>query len=324
MPITWSTNGGKFNTRYEVPLTIVLPEFSSSMEGQWLCAIDENPNSTYDMILGRDLQSALRMDILFSTGTLVWNEISIPMRTGQHREKKHLDEYLDQVNEDLSLPELIRDKELHEATKILDANYKKADLEEFAKNIPLLKNSQKSQVCTLLSNHESLFQGKSRLQDTPPVSLELEESAKPYHARAYPIPDINEETVRKEVNRLYREGVPAKDSNSEWAVPTFMRPKKEGTVCFVTDFWQLKGKPFPIPNTQDILQKIGGFTYAAASDLNMEYYNIHIDPNAATLCTLVLPWGTYKYLRLPMGIKNSPDIFQQKISDLMEGLEDFI
>jgi hypothetical protein len=57
MRITWSTNGGKFNTCYEVPLTIVLPEFSSSMEVQWSCAIDENPDSTYDMMLGRDLQS---------------------------------------------------------------------------------------------------------------------------------------------------------------------------------------------------------------------------------------------------------------------------
>jgi hypothetical protein len=194
MPITWSTNGGKFNTRYEVPLTIVLPEFSSSMEVQWSCAIDENPNSTYEMILGRDLQSALRMDILFSTGTLVWNEISVPMRTGQQREKKHLDEYLDQVIEDLSLPELIRE-ELHEATRILDANYKKADLEEFVKNIPHLTNNQKSQVCTLLSNHESLFQGKLGLWEMPPVSLELEEGAKSYHARAYPIPHIHEETV---------------------------------------------------------------------------------------------------------------------------------
>jgi hypothetical protein len=30
------------------------------------------------------------------------------------------------------------------------------------------------------------------------------------------------------------------------------------------------------------------------------------------------------YLRLPMRIKNSPNIFKQKISDLMEGLKDFI
>jgi hypothetical protein len=56
----------------------------------------------------------------------------------------------------------------------------------------------------------------------------------------------------------------------------------------------------------------------------MGYYNIHLDPNAAALCTLMLLWGKYKYLRLPRGIKNSPNIFQQKIRDLMEGYEDFI
>jgi hypothetical protein len=275
------------------------------MEVQWSCAIDENPNSTCDMILGRDLQSALRMDILFSTGTLVWNEISIPMQTGQQREKKHLDEYLDQVIEDLSLPELIRE-ELHEATKILDANYKKADVEEFVKNIPHLTNNQKSQICTLLSNHESLFQGKLGVWDTPPVSLELEEGAKPYHARAYPILHIHEETVQKEVDRLLCIGKElAKDSNSEWAAPTFSIPKEEGTVRFVPDFRQLnkelKRKPFPIPNIQDILQKI-----------------------VVGLLMPRLPWGKYKFLRLPMGTKNSPYIFQQKISDLREGLEDFI
>jgi hypothetical protein len=53
----------------------------------------------------------------------------------------------------------------------------------------------------------------------------------------------------------------------------------------------------------------------------MGYYNIHLDPNVATLCTLILPWGKYKYLRLPMGIKNIPDIFKQKISDLMKVLK---
>jgi Reverse transcriptase (RNA-dependent DNA polymerase) len=41
---------------------------------------------------------------------------------------------------------------------------------------------------------------------------------------------------------------------------------------------------------------------------------------ASTLCT-VLPWGKYKYLRLPMGLCNSPDIFQEKMSELMFGLE---
>jgi hypothetical protein len=79
-------------------------------------------------------------------------------------------------------------------------------------NIPHLTNDQKSQVCTLLSNHKSLFQGKLGLWDTTPVPLELEECAKPYDAKAYPIPHIHEETVQKEVDWLCRKGVLTKET----------------------------------------------------------------------------------------------------------------
>src|SRR5688500_14330316 len=51
----------------------------------------------------------------------------------------------------------------------------------------------------------------------------------------------------------------------------------------------------------------------------MGYYHIMLTPNASRLCTVVLPWGKYEYLRLPMGLCNSPDIFQEKMSELMVG-----
>jgi hypothetical protein len=53
----------------------------------------------------------------------------------------------------------------------------------------------------------------------------------------------------------------------------------------------------------------------------MGYYHIQLTPNARRLCTIVLPWGKYEYCRLPMGVCNSPDIFQERMSDLMAGLE---
>ena len=70
-----------------------------------------------------------------------------------------------------------------------------------------------------------------------------------------------------------------------------------------------------------MLQKLEGFMWATSLDLNMEYYHIKLTPNASRLCTVVLPWGKYEYLRLPMGLCNSPDIFQEKMSELMVGLE---
>jgi hypothetical protein len=52
----------------------------------------------------------------------------------------------------------------------------------------------------------------------------------------------------------------------------------------------------------------------------MGYYTIRLDTDAQKLCTIVTPFGKYQYLRLPMGISCSPDILQEKISDLMQHL----
>ncbi len=53
----------------------------------------------------------------------------------------------------------------------------------------------------------------------------------------------------------------------------------------------------------------------------MGYYHIELTPSAKKLCTIVLPWGKYKYPKLPMGLCNSPDIFQEKMSGLLQDLE---
>ena len=109
-------------------------------------------------------------------------------------------------------------------------------------------------------------------------TVELKEGVQPYHARAYPIPKIHTETLKMEVNRLCDIGVLKKVNRSEWAAPTFIIPKKDGTVRFISDFRELnkriRRKPFPIPKIQDLLIKLEGFQYATSLDLNMGYYHI--------------------------------------------------
>jgi hypothetical protein len=52
-----------------------------------------------------------------------------------------------------------------------------------------------------------------------------------------------------------------------------------------------------------MIRSMEGFTFTSALDLNMGYYHIKLDSDAQKLCTIVFPWGKYKYKRLPMGIK---------------------
>jgi phosphoribulokinase len=79
----------------------------------------------------------------------------------------------------------------------------------------------------------------------------------------------------------------------------------------------IKRNPFPLPKITDMLQKLEGVMYATSLDLNMGYYHMLQTPFSSRLCTIVLPWGKYEYLRLPMGLCNSPDIFQEKMSEIM-------
>jgi hypothetical protein len=92
-------------------------------------------------------------------------------------------------------------------------------------------------------------------------------------------------------------GVLKKVNCSEWAAPTFIVPKKDGTVQFTSDFRQLntqiKRKTFPIPRIQDLLLKLEGFQYATSLDCHMGYYHIELTQFSKSLCTIVLPYGKF-------------------------------
>jgi hypothetical protein len=53
----------------------------------------------------------------------------------------------------------------------------------------------------------------------------------------------------------------------------------------------------------------------------MGYYHIRLTPESSSFCTVIFPWGKFEYLRLPMGLCNSPDIFQEKMGELFYDLE---
>ena len=82
----------------------------------------------------------------------------------------------------------------------------------------------------------------------------IQNHAKPYHAKPIPILIIHELTLKKEVDDLIKIEVLKKINNSQWAAPTFIIPKKNNTVRFISDFRELnkriKRKPFPIPKIQ--------------------------------------------------------------------------
>ena len=209
--------------------------------------------------------------------------------------------------------------------KILDVKYAPADLNAVIQACRHLSDEEKNQLHALLKKYEHLFDGTLGTWNNKPYNIELKEGAKPYHSQPFPVPKVHEHTLKVELDRLVKLGVLKQINNSEWAAPTFIISKKDGTVRFISDFHELnkciKCKPFPIPKIQDLLLKLEGFQHATSLNLNMGYYHIELTPFSKRLCTIVMPWGKYEYQCLPMSLCNSLNIFQECMFELFSDLE---
>jgi hypothetical protein len=329
VPKSWCTSNGDFHTEGRGEIGIKFYEYSNSKEAYIRPDVVEYDGEklnkpVFDLIIGTKSMKELGIILNFNKQDITIDEIALPMRdiTNLPLPKR---QGLDFKNLASSMEPSSTEQATQRVVHILDANYKKADLPEVVKTCTHLSQHEQNELLEVLLEFEDLFDGTLGDWKTEPVSFELKRDAKPYHSRAFPIPHKHRETIMKEVKRLVELGVLEWQPTSEWAAPSFIQPKKNGTVRFLTDFRRLNErlvrKPFPLPKISTVLQELEGFTYATALDLNMGYYTIRLDPDASRICTIIFPWGKYSYKRLPMGVAGSPDIFQAKMSELMVDLE---
>ena len=119
------------------------------------------------MIVGRALQHAIGMDILFSSQKLRWDGIEIPMQT-TNSNLIDLDKF-NCKNENIVDIFVIASSTM----KILDAKYQKANLDAYLNLSSHLDASQKSNLKSLLLKYEPLFDGSLGDWKTDPVDLQL-------------------------------------------------------------------------------------------------------------------------------------------------------
>ena len=95
--------------------------------------------------------------------------------------------------------------------------------------------------------------------------------------------------------------------------------KKKWRLCI--DFRKLNevtmGDSYPLPNIQDILDKIGRARYFTTLDCASGYLQIPINPEDQSKTAFSTPSGHYEYKRMPFGLKSAPATFQRTMNAVL-------
>ena len=97
-----------------------------------------------------------------------------------------------------------------------------------------LNAHQKADLLQVLQKNQTMFDGTLGVYPHKKVHIDIDPNAKPLHSRPYSVPRIHLKTFEKELDYLVEIGVLAAQQESEWASPSFIIPKKDGRVCWIS------------------------------------------------------------------------------------------
>ncbi|KAK0573899.1 hypothetical protein LWI29_015162 [Acer saccharum] len=172
----------------------------------------------------------------------------------------------------------------------------------------------------------------------------MEEEVKPTVEHQRRLNPNMQEVVRAEVLKLLDAGIIYLISDSPWASPIQVVPKKGGITVVPNEHnkliptrtvkgWRVcidyrklntttRKDHFPLPFIDQMLERLAGHEYYCFLDEYSGYNQIPIVPKDQEKTTFTCPYGTFAYRRMPFGLCNALATFQRCMmaifSDMVE------
>ena len=112
--------------------------------------------------------------------------------------------------------------------------------------------------------------------------------------------------------------------HSPYSAPAMLVPKKNGKLRLVIDYRQLNKQTikscWPIPSIEETFDTLEGSEYFTTIGMSWCFYHMLMEEGSQEFTAFNTPFGTFKRLRMPMGLTGSPNTFQSFMEQVIVGL----
>ena len=152
----------------------------------------------------------------------------------------------------------------------------------------------------------------------------IETRGQPVHAKARPLPPQKLAAAKANFAEMATSGI-VRRSSGPWSSPLQVVTKKDGSFRMCGDYRQLNTVTTPdcysIPLIADLTARLHGRRFFGKVDLDKGYHQIPVAEEDIAKTTITTPFGTFEFLRMPLGLKNAGQTFQRMMDEILGDLE---
>lgn len=181
----------------------------------------------------------------------------------------------------------------------------------------------RSTIMEMLRKHAKMWDGSLGSINVTEHRIDLEPGTRPMRSMPYRQGPARRAVVRDQIDTMLRAGV-IEPATAEWASPVVLVPKKDRTLRFCVDYRRLNAKTvpdtYPLPRMDDCIDSLGEAGIFSTLDCNSGYWQIPVAPEDRDKTTFTSYLGTFRYRRMPFGLRNAPATFQRALDIVLSGL----
>ena len=156
--------------------------------------------------------------------------------------------------------------------------------------------------------------------------ITLKENAVPVVHPPRRVPHSLKTKLKEELQRMVNmEVIKPVSGPSDWVNSVVILEKNNGKLRICLDPRNLnqviKRHHLQLATAEKIVAQMAGARLFTKLDASNGYWQIKVDEESSKLLTFNIPFGRYRFLRLPNGVHSASEVFQASVAQIIAGID---